>query len=389
MVLSAAALPHAHAVAAAGLAVIFIATGLVRPIPNPSGGSIFPVNSVKIVAALIWTTQDVLLGVGVGSFIGLVLFRKNEAWRASSNATGWGLATATAAFAGHFVASHFAPGLLQLSAAAVTVVIVNRVVNEGIFAVYKYQRFGYPFGATWRQNVLDQWVSQVLAAPMAILLAGAAGRVDNVLVSLGLTAVSAVALPIPRQELEYYYRSQEAVGEIVEAVVRVLEGVDPDARAHGDRVGELAADVGSRLRMSEADIRSMRLAALLHDVGLLAGQDGPESQEHSVTTGSRILSRFPDPLVARIVRAHHERWDGTGIPYGKRGRAIPLAARILAAAETYDEIRHGTNAGGDAHSQSDAVARLHALAGNALDPGVVEALVAVIEVQPAEAAVAR
>jgi hypothetical protein len=369
------ALPQSHATVACGLAAIFMATGLVRPIPNPSGGSIFPVNSVKIVAALIWSTQDVLLGVGLGSFAGLMVFRKNEAWRASSNATGWGLATAAATFAGHIVAAWFPAGLLRLSVAAITVVVVNRVVNEGVFAIYKYQRFGYPFAATWRQNVLDQWASQLLAAPMAIVLAGTAARLDTLVTSLGLTAVSAIALPIPRQELEYYHRSQQAVGEIVEAVVRVLEGIDPNARAHGDRVGELAASVGRRFGMSEANIRSMRLAARLHDVGMLAiPSAGPESSIHHAKAGSEILARFPDPLVARVVRAHHERWDGRGVPDGKKGRRIPLAARILAAAEAYEDAQHQAGAGASRH----ALKRCRAMSGHDLDPQVVDALVAVL-----------
>ncbi|HLJ59156.1 MAG TPA: HD domain-containing phosphohydrolase [bacterium] len=382
------AFPHSHLLVVAGLTAVFVGASLVRPIPNPSGGSIFPNNSVKIVAALIWSAPDVLLGVGIGSFLGLLVFRKNELWRASNNGAGWGLATTAAAFAGQVVASQFAPGLLRLIVAAIAIVVTNRVVNEGIFSIYRYQRLGFPFVATWRQNVLDQWASQILAAPMAIILAGTAIRLQNVWLSLGLTAVSAVALPIPRQELAYYHRSQQAVAEIVEAVVRVLEGVDPDARAHGDRIGALAAEVGRRFRMSEERIRSMSLAAQLHDVGLLAGQEGAESRDHHVTAGSRILARFPDPLVARIVEAHHERWDGTGIPTGKRGRRIPLATRILTAVETYDEICHGAY-DGVAHSQRDAVAHLRTLAGSTLDPSVVEALVAVLGETRAEPVAAR
>ncbi|HXX38107.1 MAG TPA: HD domain-containing phosphohydrolase [bacterium] len=378
--------PHSHPLVVAGLAIIFAATAIVPPIPSPAGGSTFPTTSVKIVTALIWLPQDVLLGVGIGSCLGLLLFSKSEVWRAANNGAGWGIATATGALVGHLAERWGAPGLLQLSTAAVVVLCVHRITNQGIFAVYKHLRFGHPFLATWWQTVLDQWASNVLATPMAIILADAAIRLNNVVLSLGFTAVSAMALPIPRQELEYYYRFQQAVGEIVEAVVRVLEGVNPGARSHGDRVGALAAGVGRRLRMSEAGIRSMRLAARLHDVGLLVARDDQEQREQRVTAGARILSRFPDPLVVKIVRAYREQWDGTGLPYRKRGRAIPLPARILSAAETYDEILHGN---GGSHSRTEAMERVRTLSGTALDPDVVEALTAVLNEQGADPAVAR
>jgi len=383
------ALPHSHPLIIIGLSVIFAATCLVRPIPNPSGGSIFPTNSVKIVAALLWMPQDVLIGVALGSFLGLLLFQESEIWRAASNGAGWGLASASAAFTAHLVQSAMSPGLVQLTSAAVAAVVTNRVINEGIFSIYRSLRFGFPFLPTWRQNVLDQWMSQLLAAPMGIVLAAAAGRLAATWSSLALTAVSALALPVPRQELAYYHRAQEAVAEVVEAVVRALEGIDQNTRAHGDRVSQLAGAVGQRLRMPEADLRALRLAARLHDVGFLAGPDGSAPNDHHAVAGSRILAQSPDPLIARIVRAHHERWDGTGVPDRTAGQAIPLGARVIAAVEIYDEVCFGIGEGGSTMPPTDALGRVRGLAGTALDPQVVSALISVVEEQELQAAVTR
>jgi len=383
------ALPRSHPLIVMGLAAIFASTGLVKPIPNPSGGSIFPTNSVKIVAALLWLPQDVLLGVAAGSLLGLLLFQRNELWRAAINASGWGLASASAALTAHLVQAAIGPGMVQLTAAAVTAVVTNRVMNEGIFSVYRSLRFGFPFLPTWRQNVLDQWMSQILAAPMGIVLAAAAGRLGTVWSSLALTGVSALALPIPRQELGYYYRAQEAVAEVVEAVVRALEGVDQNTRAHGDRVSQLAGAVGQRLRMSEEGLRALRLAARLHDVGFLAGPDGPTPHDHHSVAGGRILAQSPDPLIARIVRAHHERWDGTGLPDRIAGHAIPLGARIIAAVEIYDELCFGSGANESATSTAEALRRVRGLAGTALDPRVVAALISIVGGQAPRAAMAQ
>src|SRR5438105_235536 len=147
----------------AGLVMIFAATGLVRPIPNPTGGQLFPTNSVKIVAALLWQPEEVLLGVGLGSFLGLIVFRRSELWRATSNGVSWGLSSAAASFAAQFAIRSMQPGLAGLIVAALVAVATNRVINEGIFSIYKSQRFGHRFFATWLQNVLNQWMAKTLA----------------------------------------------------------------------------------------------------------------------------------------------------------------------------------------------------------------------------------
>src|SRR5205807_2937371 len=140
---------HSRLVVSAGLILIFASTGLVRPVPNPTGGQIFPTNSVKIVAALLWQPQEVLLGVGLGSFLGLLLFRRTEAWRATINGVGWGLSSAAATYAAQLAIRSMQPGLAGLIVAALGAVATNRIINEGIFSIYKNQRFGHPFFATW------------------------------------------------------------------------------------------------------------------------------------------------------------------------------------------------------------------------------------------------
>ncbi|HKV45648.1 MAG TPA: hypothetical protein VJT32_13405, partial [bacterium] len=76
------ALPHSRGAVVAGLTAIFALTYLVKPIPRASGGSTFPNNSVKIVAALVWMPPEVLIGVALGSFLGLLMFRKYAWWLA-------------------------------------------------------------------------------------------------------------------------------------------------------------------------------------------------------------------------------------------------------------------------------------------------------------------
>jgi len=371
------ALPHSHGVVVIGLIIIFAAAGLVRPVPHPFGGISDPNIGVIIVSALLWEPQDVLFGVGIGSFIGLILFRKNELWRAAMNGAGWGLPAAVATTVANGVVARMPARILTLGLAAILAVAMYRLVNTGIFAVYRSIRFGRSVFPDWRQSIVFQWPSQFLSAPLAVVLAGIAGRIGTTWSGLGLTAAYALALPVARQEYAYYNRAQQMLDETVEAVVRALEGTDPAARAHGDRVSKLAVETGRRLGMSERGLLALRLASRLHDVGHLAG---PETEVHEglhAAAGGRILAQFSDGMIAEFVQAHRERWDGKGVNNQRKRAEIPLGGRILAAAETYDSVRSGLRPFDVPRPQKDAIAYLRSLAGNVLDPKVVGTLLKV------------
>jgi response regulator RpfG family c-di-GMP phosphodiesterase len=245
----------------------------------------------------------------------------------------------------------------------------------GLFAGYRSLRFGNAFFADWGLNVIANWPSQLLSAPLAIVAAIVAARTGTVAWRLVLTALPAVTLPFARQELAYYFRSQQMLDEIVEAVVRALEGVEPHARVHGDRVSTIAVATGRRLRMSGRELLGLRLAARLHDVGLLAVEGVPSREDQLAAISGRILERFPDPMIAEIVRARQERWDGKGGPDHKSGAVIPLGARILAAADVYDCALEGLQPFTAPHSRQEAASHLISLAGTVLDPKVVMALI--------------
>lgn len=369
--------PRLNLAVAIGLIAIFAATGLVRPVPHPFGGISDPNIGVIIIAALLWAPQDVLFGVGVGSFIGLTLFRKNKLWQATSNGSGWGLPAAAATTVARGVVSSLPAGVITLFLAAILAVATYRFANTGIFAIFRSLRFGRPFLPDWRQSIVFQWSSQFLSAPLAVVLAELAERMGTTWSGLGLTALYTLALPVARQEYAYYNRAQQMLDETVEAVVRALEGTDPAARAHGDRVSKLAVETGRRFGMSERGLLALRLASRLHDVGQLAGPETAAPDEHQADVGGRILAQFSDGMIAEFVRAHRERWDGKGAHNERKGKDIPLGGRILAAAETYDSVRSGLRPFDVPRSQDDTAAYLRALAGNVLDPKVVTILLKV------------
>jgi diguanylate cyclase (GGDEF)-like protein/putative nucleotidyltransferase with HDIG domain len=137
----------------------------------------------------------------------------------------------------------------------------------------------------------------------------------------------------------------------IEALALAIEAKDHTTHDHLQRVRVYAIEVAKELRVSPQEMEALHAAALLHDIGKLAvpehiiskpGRLTPEEFEkmkiHPVV-GAEILERvrFPYPVVP-IVRAHHERWDGSGYPFGLKGNEIPIGARILSAVDYLDAL---------------------------------------------------
>ena len=171
------------------------------------------------------------------------------------------------------------------------------------------------------------------------------------------------------------------------ALTSTVEAKDDYTACHGEDVAELAERVALRMSLSSADVRDVRHAALLHDIGKIAipseilVKPAPLSEEEWVTmqghaaAGGDLVGRIAAfAHLAPAVRASHERWDGGGYPDGLAGERIPLAARIIAACDTYDAIVTDRPYR-PARSREEAGAELQRVAGTQLDPGVVDAVI--------------
>jgi HD-GYP domain-containing protein (c-di-GMP phosphodiesterase class II) len=187
------------------------------------------------------------------------------------------------------------------------------------------------------------------------------------------------------------------VGELERAFMDVLgvltstvEAKDGPTATHGDEVAIMAEKVALRMGLSVEQARDVRHAAMLHDVGKVAVpseillKPGPLTREEwevmrqHVVVGGELLERVEAfAHLAPIVRASHERWDGEGYPDGLAGEGIPLAARIVAACDTYDAIVT-ERPYRPAASKQTAIAELRRVAGRQLDDRVVIALLGVL-----------
>ncbi len=172
----------------------------------------------------------------------------------------------------------------------------------------------------------------------------------------------------------------------IEALALAIEAKDQTTHDHLQRVRVYAVEVAKELQVGRDGMEALQAAALLHDIGKLAipehiiskpGRLTPEEFEkmkiHPLV-GAEILERvrFPYPVVP-IVRAHHEKFDGTGYPLGLRGNQIPLGARILAAVDFLDALASDRQYR-RALPLHDAMSRLSAESGKSFDPQVVKVL---------------
>ncbi len=172
----------------------------------------------------------------------------------------------------------------------------------------------------------------------------------------------------------------------IEALALAIEAKDHTTHTHLQRVRTYALEIAKEIGLSPDEIEALRAAALLHDIGKLAvpehiinkpGRLTPEEFEkmkvHPIV-GAEILERvaFPYP-VAPIVRAHHERWDGSGYPMGLVGEEIPIGARILSVVDCLDALASDRQYR-PAIPLNQAMATVKERAGTWFDPKVVDVL---------------
>src|SRR6202166_3708915 len=162
-------------------------------------------------------------------------------------------------------------------------------------------------------------------------------------------------LEAEKERVEVEKRHVEQIASLnmrtIEALALAIEAKDHTPHTHLQRVRNYAVEIAKEIGLSPDEIEALRAAALLHDIGKLAVPEHiinkpgkltlEEFEKMKVTqiVGAEILDRvaFPYP-VAPIVRAHHERWDGSGYPAGLVGEEIPIGARILAVVDCLDAL---------------------------------------------------
>jgi putative nucleotidyltransferase with HDIG domain len=178
--------------------------------------------------------------------------------------------------------------------------------------------------------------------------------------------------------------AKEVSVEALTELSALLEARDSFTYGHSQRVTRHAEQIATAMGLSTAGIAQVRTAAALHDVGKLhtpraiINKPGPLTDEEFAvirrhpSEGADMAASLGDPTITAIIRHHHERLDGGGYPDGLAGEAIPLGARIIAVADTFDAMT-SNRAYRRASSHKRALDVLAREAGTQLDPAAVTA----------------
>jgi putative nucleotidyltransferase with HDIG domain len=173
----------------------------------------------------------------------------------------------------------------------------------------------------------------------------------------------------------------------IRALAAAIDAKDPYTRGHSERVARYSSQVAKEMGLSPEDVRRVRLSALLHDVGKIGIDDRILRKPTALTEeefeimkshpvkGAAIMEAIPQLRdVIPGMKHHHERWEGGGYPDGLAGEEIPLQARIVSVADTFDAMTT-TRPYQRAMDIRFVFQRLRDLAGNRFDPSIVEALI--------------
>jgi GAF domain-containing protein len=182
--------------------------------------------------------------------------------------------------------------------------------------------------------------------------------------------------------------------QMANALIEAVEAKDPYTRGHSERVHHIAMEIGRAMNLGVRDYEDLFWGSLLHDVGKIGIPDAVLCKPGRLTQDeftfimvhperSYEILRHIDRLKGAVpgARHHQEKFDGTGYPHGLKGTDIPLNARIIAVADTYDSIT-SSRAYRAGRSHEVAMAEIARVGGSQLDPAIVRVLEEVCALDP-------
>lgn len=196
------------------------------------------------------------------------------------------------------------------------------------------------------------------------------------------------------EKAKYYNFMQELFNDSIQTIANAIDARDEYTQGHCMRVAEYSVMIGKELGLEEEELVSLRYSAVLHDVGKIGIKDSIlnskaklteeefEEMKSHVIKGTRILEQIAktNPVIVYGVKFHHERYDGKGYCEGLSGDDIPLFARIIAVADTFDAMT-SNRPYRKKFPEQIAVSELIRCAGTQYDKKVVDAFVRCFEAQ--------
>src|SRR5580658_5904207 len=384
---------HWHSSDALKFVCYMIAALLASPLKVSLPGGTLSVNFLFTLLGILEMSLPETLLIGLVSTIGQFFWkpaRRLHPIQLVFNLSQVTVSGAAAYGAYHLVSVHLlhGPGPLALVVAAVTHFAVNTLATSTIIGLTE----DLPFSKIWTDSYLWSFPYYMVGAATAGLVSFLNGHIgwQSSLLILPPIYLMYRSYRLYLGKLETEKKHAEQVSNLhlrtIEALALAIEAKDQTTGEHLQRVRVYAMELAKDLGLNEDETEALQAASVLHDIGKLAvpehiiskpGKLTPEEFEkmkiHPII-GAEILEQveFPYPVVP-IVRAHHEKWDGSGYPSGLVGEAIPVGARILAAVDCLDALASDRQYR-KALPLDEAMAKVASEAGRAFDPQVVAIL---------------
>jgi len=389
--------PDANLLLLLGLLAASAATAAVKlPLPLTTGGSTLSLAYVVNFIALLCLGAFAAVPIAVASAwmqCTIGVRRRNPPYQTLFSMAVMAVSVAGAGLAYESIGRLTSQTMAAQGGAAGVAATVYFFLNTALVAAAVAFSSGGSFGSIWRQNFL--WTSPTyfigaIIALLAVAVARAGGAAPAVML-LGPAYVTYRSYRAYTERVEQEQRQARLAADlqldVIEALTLAIEAKDRTSRHHLRLMQTYAEGLARAVGLSDDEVRGVRTAALLHDIGNLGVPEHILSKQGRLTdaeferikvhprVGAEILEsiRFPYPVTALIL-AHHERWDGRGYPAKLQGSNIPIGARILSVVDCFvamlaDRPHRGPR------THAEAIATLRENSGSALDPSLVETFI--------------
>jgi putative two-component system response regulator len=189
-----------------------------------------------------------------------------------------------------------------------------------------------------------------------------------------------------------YEHLQNVYMTIITTLVSVIEAKDPYTKSHSENVARYSVAIAKVMGLSLAQVELINKAAKLHDLGkitihdsvLLKSERLSEEEYEEIKLHPLKAEEILKPLdflnvAIELIKQHHEKYDGTGYPFGMKGEQIHLGARIMAVADAFDAMTSGRSYKERSLSKEEAAEEVKNNAGGQFDPKVVDAFLSIID----------
>ncbi|MEA2087837.1 MAG: HD-GYP domain-containing protein, partial [Candidatus Caldatribacteriota bacterium] len=357
------------------------------PVNLPMGGGMsigFPIDFVLI---LVYGPALAMLITALGALIAEIIERKISWYKILFNTFQFALSTGVAGLVYQYTGGiigfqNFLKFILPAALCALVYCFSNLTLITIAISLDQESRIA----TVWRVNFKENLSTYIAEAPMGFLMA-------IVYVEVGIIGILLFFLPLllARRSFELYTKMRKVYLDTIRALAAAIDAKDPYTKGHSERVAEMSVALAQELNLSGRDIENIEYTALLHDIGKIGIADNILGKNSSLTDkefdkikehtimGAKIIE--PVDFLKNSYKAiyhHHEKYNGKGYPDGLKSEDIPLSARIIAVADTYDAM--GSDRPYRKKLHKDKILKeLKDQSGKQFDPEVVKAFISVLK----------